>query len=458
MALRVTDNNQVVADHYEIEGVQPIGSGGMALVYRGRDLRTRRLVALKTLKPEWVDNPVARARFRHEARTMAFLSHPGVAKVYDLHEPNEQSRPWAVLEFIPGLSLRQEIDRSGPIDIDRLTHLLKQIAAALAHLHQRGMVHLDVKPQNILFEDPMTIKLIDFGIAQESGTVPETLDGQIFGTVSYVSPEQAAGERVDPASDIYSLGCVVYEMTTGQTVFRYPPGADPQIVLAAHLTEDPIPPSRRRPDLYLPDWIDDIVLDALAKDPQDRYRSTVAFAEAFEGALNAATPPDSTVPLDHLPRFDPRRNPSVVHRVEPVVAARRTGPPWITRLRTRFLWKLVGIVAIGNVLLAALSYWDSGIIPGLYDPAVAIHRGSTVTVTADLLNVRAGPDENSVVLTQLAQSSKLRVTGIAQGGWWPVAYDRDGQTIEGWVSADHVTGVPESGYDMVRSKVEAIIP
>ena len=199
MALRVTGNNQVVADHYEIEGVQPIGSGGMALVYRGRDLRTRRLVALKTLKPEWVDNPVARARFRHEARTMAFLSHPGVAKVYDLHEPNEQSRPWAVLEFIPGLSLRQEIDRSGPIDIDRLTHLLKQIAAALAHLHQRGMVHLDVKPQNILFEDPMTIKLIDFGIAQESGTVPETLDGQIFGTVSYVSPEQAAGERVDPA-------------------------------------------------------------------------------------------------------------------------------------------------------------------------------------------------------------------------------------------------------------------
>ena len=144
----------------------------------------------------------------------------------------------------------------------------------------------------------MTIKLIDFGIAQESGTIPETLDGQIFGTVSYVSPEQAAGERVDPASDIYSLGCVVYEMTTGETVFRYAPGADPQIVLAAHLTEVPVPPSCRRPDLFLPDWIDDIVLDALEKDPQNRYRSTEAFAEAFQGALNAATPPDSTVPLE----------------------------------------------------------------------------------------------------------------------------------------------------------------
>src|SRR5687767_11931666 len=148
MPLTTPKGNKVVADHYEIEGSQPIGSGGMALVYRGRDLRTRREVALKTLKPEWVHDAAARARFRHEARTMAFLSHPNVARVYDLFEPNEQSQPWVVLEYVPGFSLRQEIDHNGPIDIDRLSHLLKQIAAALHHLHQRGMVHLDVKPQN----------------------------------------------------------------------------------------------------------------------------------------------------------------------------------------------------------------------------------------------------------------------------------------------------------------------
>ncbi|HYP60273.1 MAG TPA: serine/threonine protein kinase [Thermomicrobiales bacterium] len=457
MTLTAPRSNRVVADHYEIED-QPIGTGGMALVYRGRDLRTRRDVALKTLKPEWVNDAHARARFRHEARTMAFLSHPNVARVYDLFEPNDQAQPWVVLEFVPGLSLRQEIDRNGPIDIDRLTHLLKQIAAALHHLHQRGMVHLDVKPQNILFDDPMTVKLIDFGIAQEAGTVLEASNGQAFGTVSYVSPEQASGDEVGPASDIYSLGCVVYEMVTGETIFKFRDGTDPQIVLAAHLTEHPIPPTRRRPDLDLPEWIDDIVLDALARAPEDRYPTTVAFAEAFEGALNAATPPDSTVPLSRLPRFDPRRNPTVVHTPPPVVGARIKGPPLVARIRTAFLWKLVGIVAVGNLLLAALSFWDTGVVPGLYDPAVAIHAGTTVTVTAELLNVRAEPSDSGAVLDQVGKSATLRVTGLPDGGWWPITYDRGDQQVEGWVSGDHVAGVPESGYERVRQVFRDLAP
>ena len=372
---------------------------------------------------------------------MAFLSHPNVARVYDLFEPNEQAQPWVVLEFVPGLSLRQEIDRNGPIDIDRLTHVLKQIAAALNHLHQRGMIHLDVKPQNILFDDPMTVKLIDFGIAQEAGTILEVeqRSGIRDGLVRLA--EQASGEEVGPASDIYSLGCVVYEMVTGETLFRYRDGTDPQIVLAAHLTELPIPPTRRRPDLELPEWIDDIVLDALAKDPEDRYPTTVAFAEAFEGALNAATPPDSTVPLSRLPRFDPRRNPTVVHTPPPVVAARIKGPPLVARIRTVFLWKLVGIVALGNLLLAALSYLGYRGVPGLYDPAVVIRAGTTVTVTAELLNVRAEPSDSGAVLDQVSRSAELRVTGLPDGGWWPITYDRDGNQVEGWVSADHIEGV-----------------
>ena len=458
MSLTASRNNKVVADHYEIDVPHPIGSGGMALVYHGRDLRTRREVALKTLKPDWLHDPAARARFRHEARTMAFLSHPNVARVYDLFEPNQHDQPWVVLEYLPGLSLRQEIDRNGPIDIDRLSHLLKQIAAALHHLHLRGMVHLDVKPQNILFEEPMVVKLIDFGIAQESGSVLEASNGQAFGTVSYVSPEQASGEEVGPASDIYSLGCVVYEMVTGETLFSFNDVPDPQIMLAAHLTESPIPPSRRRPDLHLPDWIDDIVLDALGKEPEDRYPTTTAFAEAFEGALNAATPPDSTVPLDQLPRFDPRRNPTVVHTPPPVVAARRNSPPIVARIGSVFLWKLVGVVALGNVLLAGLSFWDSGMIPGVYDPTVAIRANTSVSVTAELLNVRASPDENSAVVDQVIQASVLRVTGDAEGSWWPVTYDRDGQVVEGWVSAGHLDGIPESGYRRLHDTLSEYLP
>ena len=206
---------------------------------------------------------------------------------------------------------------------------------------------------------------------------------------------------------------------------------------------DPADPAPARSGL--PEWIDDIVLDALAKAPEDRYPTTVAFAEAFEGALNAATPPDSTVPLSRLPRFDPRRNPTVVHTPPPVVAARIKGPPLVARIRTAFLWKLVGIVALGNLLLAALSFWDTGVVPGLYDPAVAIHAGTTVTVTAELLNVRAEPSDSGAVLDQVGKSAELRVTGLPDGGWWPITYDRGDQQVEGWVSGDHVEGVPNRG-------------
>ena len=457
MTLAVPRENRVVADHYQIEGARPIGTGGMALVYRGHDLRTRRVVALKTLKPEWLHDAGARARFRHEARTMAFLSHPNVARVYDLVEPNEQSQPWVVLEFVPGLSLRQEIDQNGPVDIDRAAHLLKQIASALHHLHQRGMVHLDVKPQNIMFDDPMTVKLIDFGIAQQAGSVQELRGGQAFGTVSYVSPEQASGELVGPSSDIYSLGCVTYEMITGLTPFAYQEVADMQIILAAHLTEAPVPPTRRRPELGLPEWIDDIVLDALVKEADHRYPTALAFAEAFENALNAASPPDSTVPLDRLPRFDPRRNPVIVHRAAPVVAARRRGPPLVSRVGIAFLWKLVGIVAIGNLLLAALSFWDVGAIPGVYSPSVSITDGSTVVVSAEVLNIRAGPDGGSAVLDQVNNATELRVAGLPEGVWLPVTYDRNGSVVSGWVSKAHVNAVPETGRHLLRSLIEGWI-
>ncbi|HQY32075.1 MAG TPA: serine/threonine-protein kinase, partial [Thermomicrobiales bacterium] len=324
----------IVADHYQIEGDAPIGSGGMALVYRGRDLRTRRAVALKTLKPEWVADPTARSRFRHEARTMAFLAHPNVARVYDLWEPDDASQPWVVLEYLQGPSLRQELDLHGPMDIDRVAHLLRQIASALDHLHGRGLCHLDVKPQNLLFSEPMIIKLIDFGIAQPTGSSSRIGGIQAFGSPAYISPEQAAGERIGPTSDTYSLGCVVYEMITGTPPFVFSPETDPQIVLAAHLTEEVEPPSERRADLDVPEWIDDIVLDALMRDASRRYPSSSAFADAFRGAMEAEIPPDSTVPLNHLPRFDPRRNPSPVHIEQPKTAVTRHRPPLVTHIRT----------------------------------------------------------------------------------------------------------------------------
>lgn len=449
---------RVVADHYEIVQPEPIGRGGMAFVYRGRDLRTRRDVALKTLKPEWVNDPAARARFRHEARMMAFLTHPNVARVFDLFDPDDLSPPWVVLEFIPGPSLRQEIDRHGTIDIDRTAHLLKQIAAALDHLHKRGMVHLDVKPQNILFAEPMTVKLIDFGIAQRSYTVPELINGQNFGTVAYLSPEQATGEVVGPASDVYSLGCVVYEMITGQPPFPVQDDLKPADIVQAHASALPINPSDVDPAGDMPDWIDDVVLDALRKDPEARYATTTGFADAFEGALNAASPPDSTVPLGDLPRFDPRRNPVVVQDNAPRPVATRRSAPLVTRVPTRFLWKLVAILALGNLLLAGLSWLDRGAIPGVYVPEPAIEDATHVRVTADLLNVRAEPDEGAIVIGQLQEGNRVAVTGDPADGWVPVTYTFDGQDVDGWVAAEHVEAMPLTGVDRIRAEVESWLP
>ena len=262
---------------------------------------------------------------------MAFLSHPNVARVYDLFEPNEQAQPWVVLEFIPGLSLRQEIDRQGPIDIDRLAHVLKQIAAALNHLHQRGMVHLDVKPQNILFDDPMTVKLIDFGIAQEAGTILEVKNGQAFGTVSYVSPEQASGEEVGPASDIYSLGCVVYEMVTGETLFRYRDGPTPRSCWPRILTGAPRFRRReRRPDLGCRSGSADDRPRCAGEEPgRNAIPRRSHSPKPIEGALNAATPPgfDRTVKPVAAVRSSPE--PDSLHTSPPVVAAKIKGPPLV---------------------------------------------------------------------------------------------------------------------------------
>jgi serine/threonine protein kinase len=449
---------QIVAGHYETDLSEPIGSGGMALVYLGRDLRTRRAVALKTLKPEWVEDAGARTRFRREARTMAFLSHPNVAKVYDLFEDDDDSQPWAVLEYINGPSLRNVLDRVGPFDIERACHFLNQIAEALGHLHSRGLVHLDVKPQNILFSDDYTVKLIDFGIAQQAGSVQEVMNGQAFGTVTYVSPEQASGGVIDVTSDVYSLGCVVYEMITGTPPFENPAGADPQEVLNAHVDGPPIPPTERRPDLDLPPWIDDIVLDAIEKDPARRYPSTAKFAASFRGAMEAEIPPDSTVPLHKLPPFREVTTISATPATMSKPLLRRKGPPIVTRIGTRFLWRLIGIFAIGNLLLAGLSYWENGRIPGLYDPAVAIRAGRSVRVTAELLNVRSAPSGDAQVIDQVPLGTELTVTGVIKGGWWPVRYERGDTEVTGYVAADHVEGLPQTGYEWFRTRLDGILP
>ena len=176
----------------------------------------------------------------------------------------------------------------GALPPAEVAELLDQIAAALEHVHERKLVHLDIKPQNLLLTPDGLIKLIDFGLAQPAGSTQELIGGTTFGTAAYLSPEQAAGEPVERSADVYALGCVVYELLTGQPPFLAESQSEiKNDVIRAHIERDPVPPSKARPDLGLTSGIDEVVLWALAKSPADRFTGAVTFANIFRGAVDA---------------------------------------------------------------------------------------------------------------------------------------------------------------------------
>jgi eukaryotic-like serine/threonine-protein kinase len=302
------------------------------VVYRGRDLRTRRSVAVRTLRTAYRSDPGYRATFRQETRYQALANHGNIARVYDLHE--EQDAPWAVMELVPGQTLAALLREHGPYQPGDAADLLDQVASALAHLHGRQVVHLDVKPDNLIVGPDGTVKLIDFGLAQPSGKPANLISGNAFGTAAYLAPEQITGDPVGPAADTYALACVAYEVITGEPPFGAVAADDPDPagarsrILRGHLDTAPAPPSQVRPDLDIPPALDDIVLWALAKRPDERYTDVTAFARLFRGALeplgddattapiswevpSAAPPPQRTeaarqAPADHLPYQPPR--------------------------------------------------------------------------------------------------------------------------------------------------------
>jgi predicted Ser/Thr protein kinase len=440
---RSDQQRPVVAGHYEIDFDEPLGSGGMAVVYHGRDLRTRRDVALKTLRIEYRKDPETRARFRKEARTMAFLTHPNVIKVYDLFEDDDA--PWVVLEYAPGRSLKEEIATRGPYSVEETAKLLDQIAKALDHLHGRGMVHLDVKPQNVIVTPDLSVKLIDFGLAQNAGEPQEMIGGSAFGTAAYLSPEQACGEPVDSSTDVYALGCVVYEMLTGQPPFGNDPSSQlKNDIIRSHLEHDPDPPSSLR---TLPAWVDDAVLLALAKKPRDRYRDCASFARVFwtgidepEGIVNSGNTTARlwTPPIVDTYEVEPEPQRQIGRQVAGGLyrtgarVARHTG--WLRRL----MWRATIALLVGNVFLAGLLYADRGEVPGLIAGGAELRSGATARVTTDRLRLRSEPGRESGVLGLLALDQEVRVTGPAEQrddeAWWPVRATLDGESLEGYVS------------------------
>jgi serine/threonine-protein kinase len=274
----------LINGRYRVE--RRLGEGGMAVVYLGHDLFLGRDVAIKRLRSQYAADPTFRARFEREARAAAALSHPNIIDIYDVGE--EDGLPYIVMELVRGQSLRDIIATEAPFHPDDVAQLLQQIGTALDFAHAKGYVHRDVKPGNILIDEHGRARVADFGIARSLADGELTDDASGFGTAGYLAPEQAEGLMATPASDVYALGVVAFEMLTGERPFT---AETPVGVALRHVKDRPPAPSQKRPDL--PRSVDGVVLRALDKDPTRRWPSAGAFAEAmakWRAAAGAARP------------------------------------------------------------------------------------------------------------------------------------------------------------------------
>ncbi|MGY5883087.1 Stk1 family PASTA domain-containing Ser/Thr kinase [Modestobacter lacusdianchii] len=260
----------VLGERYEIGGV--LGRGGMAEVHRGRDLRLGREVAVKVLRQDLARDPSSQVRFRREAQAAASLNHPAIVAVYDTGEDRTPAgaTPYIVMEYVEGETLRDVLRSEGRLSPERAMSLTADICAALDFSHRNGIVHRDVKPGNVMITPQGTVKVMDFGIARavSDSAATMTSTAAVIGTAQYLSPEQARGEGVDARSDVYSAGCLLYELVTGTPPFT---GDSPVAVAYQHVREDPRTPSSINP--AIPPELDAILLKAMSKNPANRYQS-----------------------------------------------------------------------------------------------------------------------------------------------------------------------------------------
>lgn len=265
--------------------LEKIGDGGMAEVYRAYHPSLNRDVAIKFIRPEFTMDERFCTRFEREARISASLTHPNIVPIFDYGLFH--GRNYLVMEYIPGVTLKEYLKRSYAsglaLTLDEIVTIITQIGEALTYIHQAGIIHRDIKPDNILITNEGRVCLTDFGVARITGlNGDQTASGAILGTPAYMSPEHILSDSpaIGPSSDLYSLGVILYEMLTGRTPFT---ANTPILLMIKHLKE-PIP-NLANPRLDLPDGMEDVVRKALAKDPTDRYQKALAFNQDLKEAL-----------------------------------------------------------------------------------------------------------------------------------------------------------------------------
>jgi predicted Ser/Thr protein kinase len=330
---------RLLGGRYEIHSV--LGRGGMAEVYLGTDRVLGRQVAVKVLERQFARDASFVARFRREAQSAAALNHPNVVNVFDTG--SDDGTHFIVMEYVQGKTLSQVI-KDAPLLPERAVEIAQAVAEALAFAHENGIIHRDVKPGNIMLTQSGDVKVMDFGIARATTSESLTQTATVLGTATYFSPEQAQGAPVDARSDVYSLGCVLYEMLTGSPPFS---GDTPVTIAYKHVKEDPVPPSRLGRDI--PTQLDAIVLKALAKNPANRYQSANEMADDLglfrQGAPVRATP---VLPLEPATVVDREARPTAIlpAQATDTTRGRRRAIAWIV------LAALLALIGVGLFFMA----------------------------------------------------------------------------------------------------------
>lgn len=401
-----------VVSHYEVQ--TRLGMGGMGVVYRARDLRLGRVVALKFLPPVLSDNAQAKQRFLTEARAAAALEHVNVCTVYEIGETGE-GQLFIAMAFVDGESLREKIER-GPLPIDSAIDIGRQVADGLECAHQHGIVHRDVKPANVMVGPNGVVKLVDFGIAKLAGSTL-TVTGATPGTAAYMSPEQASGSDTDHRSDVWALGVVLFEMLTGQRPFS---GLNEIAVAHAILTVTPPRASSLRSDL--PAELDTIVERALAKSRDDRFPS----AGAFRDALRLTSSDPAAVAAGLPPRQPVTSMPNATTASAP---ARAT--PWYAARSTRRWMAVASLILVGGAVSYARFGSSSPPPPDMLRVSI-----SAPGVVTPQLSATISPDGRQVAFVAQGESTAAML-------WVRSLDELDAHAIPGTEHAAHPFWSPD---------------
>ena len=285
------ESNRMIGGRYELR--QLIGRGGMAEVHIGNDTRLNRIVAIKILRQDLARDPIFQTRFRREAQAAANLNHPAIVAVYDTGEETVKSSdgtqiqvPYIVMEYVEGHTVRELLTDGNPVPINEALEIVSGVLDALEYAHHQNLVHRDIKPGNVMITTTGKIKVMDFGIARALSDSQATMTqtDAVVGTAQYLSPEQARGEQVDARSDLYSTGCLLYELLTGVPPFK---GDSAVAVAFQHVSQLPRVPSSIAPDI--PEALDRVVMKALAKDRDERYPDAAHMRADLRNAVLGGT-------------------------------------------------------------------------------------------------------------------------------------------------------------------------